>query len=77
MNIQPLSPPTTNYNQIGPLTFGSNGSHAYRTGTDNDDGRTIERQPNGELVPNVVYAVGPDGQLRRCKRYTPENMFCD
>jgi hypothetical protein len=70
-NIKPLSPPSTTYNQIGPLTYGSDGSRAYST-----QDSTITRMPNGDLVPDLVYIRGNDGQMKRCKKYG-ENMFCE
>jgi hypothetical protein len=71
MDTRPLSPPATTYNQIGPLTFGSDGSRGYTTGD-----RTITRMPNGEIIPDAVYLRGLDGRLVKCKKYG-ENVFCD
>jgi hypothetical protein len=67
---------TTIYNQVGPLTFGSNGSRGYTTGN-----TTIVTTPDGNQssttrLGETTYLRGADGKVVQCKRYG-ENVFCD
>jgi hypothetical protein len=52
MDIHSLRPPTTTYNQVGPLTFGSDGSRGYTTGN-----TTIVKRLDGQ--DSTGFAVGP------------------
>lgn len=63
--------PVTVYRQIGPTTFGTDGSTSHRFGDSsvNSDGST------GRYIGNSYYEAAPDGTKKTCQKIG-ENVFC-
>ncbi|MEJ8837657.1 hypothetical protein [Ramlibacter sp. AN1133] len=66
---------TTIYRQVGPLTFGSDGSRSYNTG-DTPAAPGGRSGGNPAVLGETVYLRDSAGKPVACKRYG-DNVFCD